>query len=166
MAATTRSMTSSMGPRPPKRPTILNVAPRPSVELNSYGNDTEEMFVAGEEERTPVWERREFVGHPYKCHLINNGEVVITPDKSPTLPNMVTGYNYSLEAYRRQFSENNACHHSLSRREGFDENTQHAYRRVNSAPPSGQHGESYEYIDNNGQRRSTTDHPQPSTPPT
>ena len=162
MAATTRSMMSSRKPHPQQRPTKLLVGIPPSHDLSSDEEGAEEMFVSSEEERTPEGGRREFVGHPYKSHLINNGEVVVPPEKFPTPPDMVTGYNYPLEPYRRQFSDNNQYQHTLSYHLGGDANAR-AFQRYNSEPTGAARGESYAYVDNNGRKISIENHQGRST---
>ena len=107
MAAMDRSVAGSTRPHPPTRPNTLHVAAaHGGGEGGGEGEDN--MFARGEEERTPDGGRvREFVGHPYKSASLNNGEVVVTPEKSSTPPNMVSGLFFPLEQYRRQFSGDN-----------------------------------------------------------
>ena len=164
MAATTRSVASSKKPHLPIRPSSLPVSPHQIAaphgavggvaagQLLGDGqeDDDHDMFVSGEEERTPEGGVREFVGHPYKSLLINNGETVVSPDKAYTPPNMVVGLHFPLDCYRRQFSDNNHNPRALLRHYGaYHHRADVLLQRQNSEPL--RERDSY-YIDNNGRR--------------
>ena len=122
------------------RPTSLQVSlplasVSPAAAIQQGGDD---QFPSSEEEQTPDGGRREFVGHPYHYTLINNGEAVVTPERPMIPPNTVFGCDSALNAYRRQFSENNAQYHSYIRqceRLQSEAQTQHMLRRQLSEPP-------------------------------
>lgn len=104
--ALTRSAALSRESHSFTRPNSLSVSPwQPAAIPDAYWEE-EDGIQSSEEERTLEGGRREFVGHTYRSPRLNNGEIV-TPEKSSPPQNMIVGYSFPLEPYRRQFSENN-----------------------------------------------------------
>lgn len=147
----TRSTSLPGEPHSTRRPTTLHISPQPEAVLAALNVHihADAEFVQGEEETTPDGGKSEFVGHAYRCPLINNGETVVTPDASLSPPNMVVGYKFPLEAYRRQFSDNSHQRHHAAAIQS--DGPHQAVRRRSSEPPRirREHHEIY-YIDNNG----------------
>ena len=118
--------------------TLVSVSPAVAIPNALSGGGGDDRFPSSEEEQTPDGGKRELVGHPYRCALINNGETVVTPERPALPPNMVLGWHSPLNAYRRQLSDNNMQYNLYSRsceRLQSGAHTQRTLRRQLSEPP-------------------------------